>query len=478
MGLASRSRAWRWSGARWHRPDHRPRLGGTIGPRRQSSSRAAARRRAGPAVPAARSSAPGTLSGMPPRPPTAALAAVLLPSWLAVVLRRLRGRDPGRRLRPDRPVHGRRPAAGRLPGPGGAAATAYEGGPRRTWTRVEAARRGARGRSPMTASTSSGSRARPGDRRDERHDDGDVRGRRPGPGSHARVLRGRRPEGPPHGEAADHRHDRRRQARAAAGRARSDGAGQTVVAWPADEPGTVLGPARGRPGRHEGGGAARSAGDSPRARHRRPEPVLESPTMSDRPDAWGRAAAPGGSSASQPSLERLPERARPLRHAGRPARRGALRPVGPRADASAPAPRRPLRPSRPGRPHRRRPPRRPAPRRRRPLRDADPSATSACRASRRSPAGSTPPATARGPGPCACSPASAPPRTPTPGSGSCSRTARPASPSPTTCPPCTATTPTTPRPTASSGRAAWRSAAWRTWRCCSTGCRSTGSAPR
>ena len=54
------------------------------------------------------------------------------------------------------------------------------------------------------------------------------------------------------------------------------------------------------------------------------------------------------------------------------------------------------------------------------LAEADPLATSAFPASRRSPAASTRPATAAGSGRCGCSPASAPPRTPTPGSASCS----------------------------------------------------------
>ena len=108
-----------------------------------------------------------------------------------------------------------------------------------------------------------------------------------------------------------------------------------------------------------------------------------------------------------------------------------------------------------------------------------PSATSACRASSRSPAASSRRCTAAGSGRCASTPASRPPRRRTTGSATSSSRARPACRSRSTCRPRWATTRTRPQAAGEVGRVGVPiSSASPTWRSCSRACRSARSARR
>ena len=171
----------------------------------------------------------------------------------------------------------------------------------------------------------------------------------------------------------------------AARRPRSDGAGQTIVTWPADRPDTVFVlPGRGPRRRRR---VTRALALRAAARRNLNARVA---AMSDRSDAWeARPARAGGSSGSTPSLERLPERRERFATLGDLPIDGLYGPWdwdAPTPDGESPGPRRP---------DRRRPPRRAAARRRRPLRRLRPAARRRpARASRRSRAASTRRATA------------------------------------------------------------------------------------
>ena len=173
--------------------------------------------------------------------------------------------------------------------------------------------------------------------------------------------------------------------------------------------------------------------------------------MSDRPDAWAARRRAWRIERLAPSLERLPERRERFATLGDLPVEGLYGPWDLERgadDGDAAGPRRP---------DRGRPPRRPAARRRRPLRRRRPvrdvGLPGRAAVHPRHPPDGLPLAAVDD---AHVRRASARPRTRTPASGSCSTPARRASRSPTTCRPCTATTPTTPRPRASSGPAASR----------------------
>ena len=190
-----------------------------------------------------RSPRPWLASGQPPRSP----APRGLVAGASSALRRRPAAAPrsrSSRFDPASAVHDRRPPARRLPGPRGAAARPRTRARRpTTWTRGATARPRPSARSPTPgidgvrfAGATWGLGGTSGLTVAAFEGDG------PRPGDDARLLQARARGTDRHTEKLL---DQRRHRRAARRRRRldvlaSDGAGQTVVAWPADRPDTVF----------------------------------------------------------------------------------------------------------------------------------------------------------------------------------------------------------------------------------------------